>query len=310
MMKKTVCALLIAGSSILLASCGSDNSGSTDDDRASQPDSTPKIITPSDTETTPQPSEEPQEDDLDKLVDRLCQGEYLKDSNGNSVPDPDYLPLPDFEQLSENSVFDVSWDTTEGSYVAGTSFLMDTDLTEEPLLITAIHYFGEENYISGAELPDYVTGGQLYDILKDGSAADGSVSSVITIPDASAFGDAENCSQDVAAFTVEESASMNALPMASQPCQPGDVVYLAAYLSQDGSYTYDDFLYPCIVVEDDGTELYYVLADVFLTGGASGAPLLNSQGEVVGIHIASAGSTRYGHSIQSIYEQLKNALSE
>lgn len=308
-MKKQVCALLIAGSSILLASCGGDNSGSVDNDRSSQPDSAPKLTTPSDTETTSQSSEEPQEEDLDKLVDRLCQGEYLTDSDGNSIPDPDYLPLPDFEKLSENSVFDVYWDTTEGSYMAGTSFLMKTDLTEEPLLISAIHYFGEEDYISGTELADYVTGGELYDILKDGSAADGSVSSVITIPDAAAFGYEETCGKDTAAFTVENLSSMNALPMASQPCQPGDVIYLAAYLSQEGSYTYDDFLYPCIVLEDDGTELYYVLADVFLTGGASGAPLLNSQGEVVGIHIASGGSTRYGHSIQSIYEQLKNALS-
>lgn len=308
-MKKAACALLIAGSSILLASCGNDNSGSTADDQSSRSNPAPKLTAPSDTETTPQSSEEPQEEDLDKLVDRLCQGKYLTDSDGNSVPDPDYLPLPDFEKLSENSVFDVSWDTTEGSYMAGTSFLMETDLTEEPLLISAIHYFGEEDYISGAELPDYVTGGQLYDILKDGSAADGSVASVLTIPDASAFGDAENCAQDVAAFTVEDLASMNALPMASQPCQPGDVIYLAAFLSQDGTYSYDDFLYPCVVIEDDGTELYYVLADVFLTGGASGAPLINSQGEVVGIHIASGGSTRYGHSVQSIYEQLKNALS-
>lgn len=308
-MKKAACALLIAGSSILLASCGNDNSGSTADDRSSRSDPAPKLTAPSDTESTPQSSEEPQEDDLDALVDRLCQSKYLTDSDGNNVPDPDYLPLPDFEKLSENSVFDVSWDTTEGSYMAGTSFLMETDLTEEPLLISAIHYFGEEDYISGAELPDYVTGGQLYDILKDGSVADGSVASVLTIPDASAFGDAENCAQDVAAFTVENLASMNALPIASQPCQPGDVIYLAAFLSQDGTYTYDDFLYPCVVIEDDGSELYYVLADVFLTGGASGAPLINSQGEVVGIHIASAGSTRYGHSAQSIYEQLKNALS-
>lgn len=303
-MKKAAYTLLIAGCSIFLASCGGDSS--------SRSDSAPKLGPQTNTGTTPQPSEETpeaSEEDLNALIDRLCQGKYLTDSDGNSIPDPDYLPLAGFDTLSENSVFDVFWDTTEGSYMAGTSFLMETDLTEEPLLISAIHYFGDESYISGTELPDYVSGGELYDILKDGSTADGSVSSVVTIPDAAGFGDAETCGKDVAAFTVENLTSMNALPIADQPCQPGDVIYLAAYLSQEGSYTYDDFLYPCIVLEDDGTELYYVLADVFLTGGASGAPLLNSQGEVVGIHIASGGSTRYGHSIQSIYEQLKSALS-
>ncbi|MCM1057195.1 MAG: serine protease [Firmicutes bacterium] len=311
-MKKTAYTLLIAGCSILLASCGSGRSGDNDKDSSSRSDSAPKLSVPTDADSTPQPSEGSEaapEEDLDQLVDRLCQSQYLTDSNGNNIPDPDYLPVPDFGQLSENSVFDVSWNTTEGSYMAGTSFLMETDLTQEPLLITAIHYFGEEAYISGAELADYVTGGELYDILKDGSAADGSVRSVVTVSDAAGFGDAKTCGKDVAAFTVDGLASMNAFPIASEPCQPGDVIYLAAYLSQDGSYTYDDFLYPCIVLEDDGTEMYYVLADVFLTGGASGAPLLNSRGEVVGIHIASGGSTRYGHSVQSIYEQLEIALS-
>lgn len=308
-MKKITYALLIAGSSILLASCGGNDSKSAANDDTSQADPKPRLETSAAPESTSQAPEETPEDDLDKLVDKLCQGEYLTDSEGNSIPNPDYLPLPDFKELSENSVFDVAWDTTEGSYMAGTSFLMETDLMEEPLLITAIHYFGESEYVSGAELPDYVNGGELYDILKDGSASDGSVSSVIAIPDAVAFGDAEACGRDAAAFTVADLASMNALPMADQPCQPGDVIYLAAYLSQDDTYVYDDCLYPCIVLMDDGTEIYYVLSDLFLTGGASGAPLINSQGEVVGIHIASGGSTRYGHSIQSIYEQLRNALS-
>lgn len=309
-MKRTAYALLIAGCSIFLASCGSDSSEESRGGPSSRPDSTPGLEASASPETTPEPSsEETPEEDLDTLVDRLCQGQYLTDAGGDRIPDPDYLPLPDFQALSENSVFNVSWNTAEGSYMAGTSFLMETDLTEEPLLISAIHYFGEEAYISGTELPDYVTGGELYDILKDGSATDGSVSSAIAIPDAAAFGAVETCGQDVAAFTVENLSSMNALPIADQPCQPGDVIYLAAYLSQEGTSFYDDFLYPCVVIEDDGTELYYVLSDTFLTSGASGAPLLNSQGEVVGIHIASGGSTRYGHSIQSIYEQLKNAFA-
>lgn len=309
-MKKAAYALLIAGCSIFLAACGNDSSAGRGSVQSPRTDPTPSPEVSDSPTATPEPSsEEAPEDDLDALVDRLCQGKYLTDADGNSVPDPDYLPLPDFQALSENSVFNVTWDTAEGSYMAGTSFLMETDLTEEPLLISAIHYFGEDSYISGTELPDYVTGGELYDILKDGSAADGSVKSAIAIPDAAAFGAVETCGQDAAAFTVEGLSSMNALPIADEPCQPGDVVFLAAYLSQEGTSFYDDFLYPCIVIEDDGTELYYVLADTFLTSGASGAPLLNSQGEVVGIHIASGGSTRYGHSIRSIYEQLKNAFA-
>lgn len=312
-MKKMTCALLLAGSCVLLASCGKNDSKTTGNDGTSQESSTPRLSSQSPSESstpsTEEPSESSPEDELEQLIDRLCQGEYMTDSEGYEVPDPDYLPLPDFDALPANSVFDVSWDTTEGSYVAGTSFLMETDLTEVPLLITAIHYFGETDYISGADLPDYVNGGELYDILKDGSSPDGSIQSVVAIPDAVAFGSVETSTQDVAAFTLEDTSSMNALPIASEPCQPGDMIYLAAYLNPETSYTYDDCLYPCIVLSDDGEEIYYLLADGFSTSGASGGPLLNSKGEVVGIHIASAGSTRYGHSAQSIYEQLKNALA-
>lgn len=309
-MKKLTCALLITSCGMLLASCGNDDSKTTSSDGTSQTNSTPRLESSAPSESVSQSSEEPApEDDLDALVDRLCQSEYLTDAKGNSVPNPDYLPLPSFEKIPDNAVFAVSWDTTEGSYMAGTSFLMTTDLTEGPLLITAIHYFGEEDYIAGADLPAYVNGGDLYDILKDGSATDGSISSVIAIPDAVSYGAVNTCDKDLAAFTVENASNMSALPIASEPCQPGDMIYLAAYLSQEDTYVYDDCLYPCIVISDDGSEIYYVLSDIFLTGGASGAPLLNDKGEVVGIHIASDGSARYGHSAQSIYEQLQNALT-
>lgn len=86
------------------------------------------------------------------------------------------------------------------------------------------------------------------------------------------------------------------------------MIYLATYLSDENTYYYDDCLYPCVVISDDGTNLYYLLHDMFIATGASGAPLLNKDGEVVGIHIASANSVRYGHSIQSICEQLETAL--
>lgn len=313
-MKKMTCALLLAGSCVLLASCGNDGSKAANNSTSQDSSSSRLSTQPTSSEsTTPEePSDSSQsspESDLEQTINTLCQGKYMTDSSGVDIPDPDYLPLPDFESLPENSVFDVSWNTTEGTYAAGTSFLMNTDLADEPLLITALHYFGESDYIAGADLPDYVTGGELYDILKDGTTPDGSIKSVVPIPDAVSFGDVQTGTKDVAAFTVEDTSSMYAFPMASEPCQPGDMIYLAAYLSSENSYTYDDCLYPCVVVSDDGEEIYYLLVDGFVTNGASGGPLLNSKGEVVGIHIASSGSTRYGHSIQSIYEQLKNALA-
>jgi len=301
-MKKFSFVAMLAGSIMLLTACANGS------EKAPITTTTTKETT-TQAQTTQKESQTSAEDDFSKIIEDLCNGHTLVDSEGITIPDADYLPLPEFSELSSGSVFDVTWDTTEGSYTAGTSFLMKTNLTEEPLLITAIHYFGETDYISGEQLPDYVNGGELYDILKSGSEPDTTIKDVIPISDAVAIGAAESGDKDVAAFTVTDASSLTALPMASEPCKTGDMIFLAALLDNSQSDTYDDCLYPCVVIEDDGNELYYVLGDEFVTTGASGGPLLNSKGEVVGIHIASAGSVRYGHSIQSIYKQLEVALS-
>ena len=306
-MKRKLITLLVAGSCLFLASCGDKGATEPDENSSLSDYSSQSESRSSESESEPESqdaSDSQAPKDLEQIVDELCQSEYVEDSTGTKVPDSEYLPLPDFEALPANAVFDVQWETTDGSYAAGTSFLMKTDLTENPLLITAIHFFGDEDYISGEALPEYVQGGEIYDIMKDIDApADGTISGVFPVPDATAFGAVETASKDVAAFTVEDTSAMNAFPMASEPCKPGDMIYLAARL--DSEYIYEDNLYPCVVVSDDGTDLYYILTDTFTTSGASGCPLLNSKGEVVGIHIASNGSTRYGHSISSIYEQLK-----
>lgn len=306
-MKKKSFVALIAGSFLLLSSCGNQNTETTAATTVS--DATQSTIQNTTETTTQEQTETSEEEDFYKILARLCKGYFEEDSTGEEVPNPDYLPLPEFSELPENSVFDVVWDTTDGTYAAGTSFLMDIEYSEEPLLITAIHYFGDSGNISGEELPSYINGGELYDILKDESETVGSISSVLTIPDAVGIGVEGTAEKDVAAFTVSDASSKYAFPIASEICQPGDMIYLAAYLSDEDTYYYDDCLYPCVVISDDGTNIYYLLNDKFVTSGASGGPLLNTKGEVVGIHIASANSVRYGHSIQSICEQLKTALN-
>lgn len=323
-MRKMSFAALIAGSFLLLSSCSNQNTETTAATTTSDTNQSPtetiidttldteieiEIETEIETETTDQEQPETSsEDDFEQIVTKLCKGYFEEDSAGKEIPNPDYLPLPEFSELPESAVFDVLWDTTDGTYTAGTSFLMDTEYSEEPLLITAIHYFGDSKNITGEELPNYVNGGELYDILKDRSKPDGSINSVLTIPDAVGIGPANSAAKDVAAFTVSDASSMYAFPIASEPCQPGDMIYLAAYLSDENTYYYNDCLYPCVVISDDGTKIYYLLSDKFITSGASGGPLLNSKGEVVGIHIASANSVRCGHSVQSICEQLKTTF--
>lgn len=302
-MKKKLFTALAVGSAVFFSSCGTQNVETTAVTTVSE---TTSFVQATEETTTSRQTETSEESEFEQTLTYLCKGYFKEDSSGSSVPDPDYLPLPDFKEIPANSVFDVMWGTVEGSYMAGTSFLMKMEEQNDPLLITAIHYFGDS--ILGSDLPGYINGGELYDILKDGSEPDGIVSGVIPIADAVGFGAAETGEKDVAAFTVSDTSGMNSFSPASGTCQPGDMIYLATYLSDENTYYYDDCLYPCVVISDDGTNLYYLLHDMFIATGASGAPLLNKDGEVVGIHIASANSVRYGHSIQSICEQLETAL--
>lgn len=248
---------------------------------------------------------------LTETMIELSGGHMLEDNDGMPVPDTDYLPLPSFGTLEPRSVFNVNWRTTEGEYMAGTAFVAQIEESDQPLLLTACHYFSsDEVEVDEKNLSSYVQGGDLYDIFDSNvETIYGTVSGVLPLPDAASISETGKAGKDLAAFYVEKGDNVKSFSLAEEPCQSGDVIYLAAYINPDDTlYYYDDCLYPCVVISDDGEELEYVLSDEFGTQGASGAPLLNDKGEVVGIHIGSDGSHRYGHSAQSMKAQLKNAM--
>lgn len=250
---------------------------------------------------------------MTEIMTKLSENHMLTDDAGLPVPDADYLPLPGFQALEKGSVFNVNWRTAEGDFVAGTAFLAQTDLSGQPLLVTACHYFtSDTSDVNLRDLTSYVQGGDLYDILDENvETVYGTVTKVLPVPDAESYAVNGKAGKDLAAFYVDGAQETKSFSLAKEPCKRGDVIYLAAYINPENTeYYYDDCLYPCVVMSDDGEELQYVLSDEFTTQGASGAPLLNSKGEVVGIHIGSDGSHRYGHSIQSIEAQLKNALAK
>lgn len=95
--------------------------------------------------------------------------------------------------------------------------------------------------------------------------------------------------------------------MAEGPCEEGETIYLYADLVSEDEDLIDSRLYPCVVTSDDGTEIEYELPSKYNTSGASGSPLVNSEGEVVGIHLGSLGDSRYGHSADNIRARLIEA---
>ena len=71
------------------------------------------------------------------------------------------------------------------------------------------HHFSLAVQQGTEALPEYVQGGEIYDIMKDIDApADGTISGVFPVPDATAFGAVETASKDVAAFTVEDTSAI------------------------------------------------------------------------------------------------------
>lgn len=246
-------------------------------------------------------------DNLEDKIDGLCEGYWLTDSKGERVPDTEYLPLPNFEELSAGSVFNVDWSTQEGEYMSGTAFLMEVG--SKPLLFTAIHFFGDAAPVKGGDLPGYVTGGTIYDILDEEFKEAGTVARAVPVPDAVGINESNSVDKDLAVFELADASGLTSLKPASTPCEPGDMIYLACYLDQEISDFYEDSLYPCVVTDKRGAAIEYILEDGFVTQGASGAPLLNSDGEVVGFHIGSNGSHRIGRSIESALEQLESSGS-
>ncbi len=302
MVKKWILPALFCTAAVVFCACSSETGGNVE---SSTPQSPEPIYLGAPEDSVPK--ENPFSEETLAQFEALCGGELATDSDGLQVPDADALPAPGFGTLPEKSVFHVKWNTRDGEYQAGTSFLLQTDLTTVPVLATAIHYFGDA--LTGSELPAYVSNGDIYDILGDRSVSDGMVNSALVMEDANGYFISGTVETDLAAFYVKDTSGLAGLPLAKEPCKPGDVIYLAALLDSDSPASYESCLYPCVVLSDDGGRIDYVLEDRFSSAKISGAPLLNGQGEVVGIHMGSDGSERFGHSAQSIYQMLATALN-
>lgn len=213
--------------------------------------------------------------------------------------------LSEIEELAEECVYEVNWYTTEGAFYAGTSFILDRSSTEqnEELLVTAFHYLcpDDKDSIQGSELPEYVLGGQIREA-KSGNSTIATLKNCLIIDDAKAVPDAN---KDVAAFSVHDSDVLDELPVSTHEVKEGDTVYLLANL-WDTDDKHENCVYEGTVIGEDDGALYYDLDETYGTAGASGAPIVNEYGEVVGIHLASNGSTRIAHSVQSFIDQINH----
>ena len=226
-----------------------------------------------------------------------------------STPTPNpkkSLSFEEIEKLAEECAFHVHWYTKDGDFSAGTAFILDSASQNQKLLVTAFHFLvpddGEETF-KGTDLPGYVLGGEV-SYAKTGKDTGIRLKNCLVIEDAAPVPDIE---KDVAAFTLSNGGEgLKTLPITEDPVATGEKLYLLANL-WDTDDVHENCVYECTAVLDNNGYITYKIDPKYGTTGASGGPVINRYGEVVGIHMAKGGDLHYAHAARSFVKQIDAA---
>jgi hypothetical protein len=223
----------------------------------------------------------------------------------SGVPDP--LRLPDGRavlqtypepSLPDRVVYRPTFHTTERDISAGTAFVARLPRSRRLLAIAALHTIGTAGGLSRdprpEELPRVVKTLTLCEAFVGADSIRGTFVN-LPLPGTASFPDRSQAG-DVAAFWLPPGADSNSLALASETPVPGEPVWIAARVEgMPGSMR----LHRAVLgAPGDDFWLQYRLDDPRYEGTAtSGAPVLNSAGEVVGVHVAGGrgdDNTFYG----------------
>lgn len=241
------------------------------------------------------------------LVIGFNSGCHYKEDVKVSNEESSEKELADIEELAKNCAFNVTWCNNNEQFTSGTAFLMDSKVHNEKVLITAFHFLWPDDVdeFKGNELPAYIQGGEV-EYCYSGKKTGATLKNCLVIEDADIY---PNMNKDISAFTLWNADQLQTLPLATEECKGGETIYLLANL-WDTDDVHENCVYEGkVLFEEDGV-LYYKLDERYGTSGASGAPLVNKYGEVVGIHLSSGeDGVRAANAASSIAAEIKNAYA-
>lgn len=172
-----------------------------------------------------------------------------------------------------------------GETKAGTAFVVYASGHNGPIMLTALHLFGPAGFFDKQLRPDElktIHGGRIDFALSTATAA--LMGPPIILAGTAPLGE-DSPLGDVAAFELRVVNNLRPLGFAEQSPKTGQTVWLVARQGGEGKYA-NQYLHQATVTSVDRREIQYVLANSQINlQGTSGAPLVNSEGSVVGIHL-------------------------
>lgn len=210
--------------------------------------------------------------------------------------------------LLDNTILRPEFHLNDVTFDAGTAFAIDMDDENTSLVLTAYHLFGEAGGLSkeipSADLPYVFKKAVFRDAYNDNEC--GECEKVLKIKDADSI---PNVDKDLVAFYYGENLDVTKLKLSSKLPKKGETVWLAAPTIE----SIEPKLHKAKVISASNKMLTfeYEENDIVLTA-TSGAPILNSAGEVVGLNVG--GGEQYGKTMgvanpcTSIKKTIKEAL--
>jgi hypothetical protein len=199
------------------------------------------------------------------------------------------------------------------SFFGSYGFIVAAEDSQQQLVLTALHVLDElakfrhidcsENNAgySGRELPHQVTGVQLYDPFAANWVLNelGSAGEMLLLPEARICTIEPYSQRDVAAFHILPASGFQPLELATASPTVGDPIWLAA---NQGRGIGERTIGAVVVEITDNTFVFRYAKPTILPLHTSGAPLLNRDGEVVGVNVGGGTIDGYqlGHAVHVV----------